>query len=75
MSFKWNPSQRDHSDHSFILQGNELVATSIGITANRTMLSCIMNMDAQDFKYYKSQTEILEAMSNTFKKNVQWAFR
>jgi hypothetical protein len=54
MSFRWNFSQRDPSDKSFIMHGNELVATSIGITANRTMLSCVMNMDAKDYKYYKT---------------------
>jgi hypothetical protein len=51
------------------------VATSIGITANRTMLSCVMNMDAQDYRYYKTQTEILEAMGNVFNQQKQWAFR
>jgi hypothetical protein len=45
---------REPSERSFMQHGNELVATSIGITANRTMLSCVMNMDAKDYKYYKS---------------------
>jgi len=36
------------------MQGNDLVATSIGITANRTTLSCRMNIDAQDCLFYKS---------------------
>jgi hypothetical protein len=59
MSFRFNLSQRDPSDRSFMLQGNELVATSIGLTANRTMLSCVMNMDAKDYRYYRSDAEIL----------------
>ncbi len=75
MSFRWNLSQREPSDRSFMLQGNELVATSIGLTANRTMLSCVMNMDAKDYKYYKSDAEILEALTNVYIKQKQWAFR
>ena len=59
MSFRFNLSHREPSDRSFMLQGNELVATSIGLTANRTMLSCVMNMDGKDYRYYKSDAEIL----------------
>lgn len=55
--------------------GNELVATSIGITANRTMLSCVMNTDAKDYRYYKSDTEILEAMANVYNKPKLLAFK
>jgi hypothetical protein len=51
-----------------MMSGNELVATSIGITANRTMLSCVLNMDGKDYKYYKSEAEILEAFSNIYNK-------
>lgn len=55
MSFRWNNiSHRENTDYSFTMNGNELYAKSIGITANRTMLSCVMNMDAKEYKYYKS---------------------
>lgn len=39
------------------------------------MLSCVMNMDGKEYKYYKSQAEILEAIANVFNRLKQWAFR
>lgn len=54
MSFRWNIS-RDVSDRSFFTQGNELIATSIGVTGNRSALSCRLNMDQKDVKYCRTE--------------------
>ena len=54
MTLKANLSQ-NLSDRSFITQGNELIATSIGRTANGTTLSCCLNVEHQDYRYCKTE--------------------
>lgn len=75
MSFRLNLSQREPSDRSFLMQGNSLVATSIGITANRTSLSCRMNIRDQDCHFYRSDLEICEALGMLDYKLKSHAFR
>jgi hypothetical protein len=75
MSFRWKLSQPNNSDLSFITQGNELIATSIGITGNRTALSCRMNMNQQDYKYCKTEEEALISLTVIETKLKRWAFR
>ena len=54
MSFRFNLSQ-NLSDRSFVTQGNELIATSIGITDNGTSLSCRLNVDQHQYRYCKTE--------------------
>ena len=63
MSFRWNLNQPSHNERSFITHGNELIATSIGLTANRSALSCRMNCDQHDYKYCKTEEEALACLS------------
>ena len=74
MSFRWSLS-RDGIDRSYYAQGNELIATSIGITGNRSALSCRLNVDQKDYKYCKTEEEILETFTLVEKKLKRWAFR
>jgi len=63
MSFRWNLPQTNQTERSFISIGNELIATSIGVTANRTAVSCRMNCDLHDYRYCKTEEEALAALS------------
>jgi hypothetical protein len=35
----------------------------------------VMNMEAQDYKYYRSEAEVLEALANIYSRPKQWAFQ
>ena len=75
MSFRWHSlSQREPSDRSFLVQGNELYATSIGVTQNGTTLSCIMDMDAKECHYFKSETVLFQLLTRLFHKQLRNAF-
>ena len=74
MSFRWNLS-RDLSDRSFYAEGNELVATSIGLTANRTAISCRLNVNQKDYRIGKSYEDIIGLLILVGKKHKREAFR